>query len=121
MNDDSAYGGIVSADPLSEVRFVRSYIQLVFWPHTLSLYPRLQVAVNGRVLGITDVGFYDNICQLIGQKMVGVERDPGVQLSFAFSGGTKLLISLRREHAVGEEIAMLVDDQGGLMVERYGD
>jgi hypothetical protein len=121
MNADSGYDGIVSADPLSEVRFVRGYIQFVFWPHTLSLYPRLQVAVNGRILGVTDAGFYDNICHLIGQKMVGVTRDPGAELSFAFSGGAKLLVSLRREHAVGEEIAMLADNQGGLTVERYDD
>ena len=118
---DSAYAGIVLADPLSEIRFVHSYIQLVFLPHTLSLYPPLQVAINDRVLGAAEAGFYDNLCHLIGQKMVGAVRDPGVQLSFEFSGGTKLLLSLRREDAVCEEIAMLADSQGGLMVERYDD
>ena len=61
MNADSGYDGILSSDPLSEVRFLRGYIQLVFWPHTLSLYPSLQVSVNGRILGLTDAGFYDSI------------------------------------------------------------
>ena len=118
---DKGYEHLTAADPLSEVRFVHDYIQLVLWPHTLSIYPRLQISVGDRTLRSTDNGFYDSICRLIGQRVVKVERNEKVQLSFHFAGEATLLVSLRPEDAVCEEIAMLTDDKGGLMVERYED
>ncbi|HEX7952656.1 MAG TPA: hypothetical protein VF523_06245 [Burkholderiales bacterium] len=115
------YERLTAAEPLSEVRFVHDYVQLVLWPHTLSLYPKLRMSVGDHTLRSTDQGFYDSICRLIGQRIEKVGREEKVQLSFQFTGGTKLLVSLRPEDAVCEEVAMLSDDKGGLLVERYDD
>ena len=118
---DAAYEVLAQADPLSEIRFVHDYLQLVFWPHTLSLYPKLEVHAGGRRLTSSDNGYFDSICRLIGQKLVAVTREEKMRLSFRFASGTSLLVSLRPGDAVGPEVAMLADDKGGLMVERYDD
>jgi hypothetical protein len=120
--NDPAYEPLIQAAALSEVRFVHDYVQFVFWPYGLSVYAKVSVSTNGRVLGPRDAGYFDSIYILIGQKLVAVARTEGVELEFEFSGGTSLLVSLRLEEAVGPEVAMLSNENGGhLMVERYGE
>jgi len=120
--NDPAYEALTQASALSEVRFVHDYAQFVFWPYGLSIYGKLSVLTKGLVLRPGDVGYFDSICTLIDQRLVAVTRTEGVQLEFKFSGGTSLLVSLRLEDAVGPEVAMLSNENGGLlMVERYGE
>jgi len=120
--NDVAYECLTQGEPLSEVRFVHDYVQFVLWPHTLSVYPKLRVSSQARMLSPSDPGFYDSICKLIGQKLLKVIRIEGVQLEFTFSNGTTFFVSLRPEDAVGPEIAMLSGtNEAGLMVERYGE
>lgn len=120
--NDLAYEPLTEAAALSEVRFVHDYMQLVFWPYGLSIYAKVIVSTKGRVLFPNDVGYFDSICTLIGQKLVAITRTEGVELEFKFSGGTGILVSLRLEEAVGPEVAMLSHEDGGhLMVERYGE
>ena len=121
MNDPT-YECLTQAGPLSEVRFVHDYVQLVLWTNTLSIYPRLHVSTGERILSSDDSGFYDGICGLIGQSLVAATRVEKVRLEFLFSGGTNLLVSLRPQDAVGPEIAALSDATGAyLMVERHDD
>lgn len=118
---DHAYAVLTEADALSEVRFVHDYFQFIFGPYTLSLYAPFGVVAGERNLMRNDAGYYDCICSLVGQGLVAVTRDGQVQLEFAFSGGTKLLLSLRQEDAVGPEVAQLSCPGGDIMVEVYGD
>lgn len=120
--NDPAYECLTQAEPLSEVRFVHDYVQFIFWPHGLSVYARLCVSNGGRILSSSDARFYDSICTLIGQKLVAVTRVEKIKLELLFSAGTRLIVSLRPEDAVGPEIAMLSEANGAsLMVERYDD
>lgn len=116
---DRAYEGLAKADVLSEVRFVHDYVQLIFEPYTLSLYAPLKVLVGARTLKPTDAGYHNGICLLIGQTLTSVFRAKTVQLEFTFSGGTKLLVSLRQEDANGPEVAELSRPGGPIMVEGY--
>lgn len=113
-----AYAALANAQPLSEVRFVRDYLQLVFEPYTLTIYARLSVEIERRVLDRSALGFCDCVCRLIGERVVRVERDDGVRLSIVFSDGTRLMVSLRDDDAVAPEVAMLTDDRGFMMVDR---
>ena len=117
-----AYERLTETEPVSEVRFVQDYVQFVLGPHTLSVYPKLRVSIGKRVLSPADSGFYDCVCTLIGQNLVAATRIEKVQLEFLFSRGTKLLVSLRPEDAVGPEIGVLSETTGAdLIVERYDD
>ncbi len=116
---DHAYASLINTDALSEVRVVHDYIQFIFGPHTLSLYAPLSVVAGARTLTRNDAGYYDCICSLVGQSLVAVVRDGRVQLEFVFSGGTKLMLSLRQEDAVGPEVAQLSRLGGDIMVEGY--
>lgn len=62
---------------------------------------------------------YDGICSLIGQKLLVVGRDVGVHLEFIFSGGDRILVSLREEDAVGPEAAALLGPNNQILVENY--
>jgi len=116
---DRAYERLAKAIALSEVRFVHDYVQFIWEPHTLSLYAPLRVLAEGRPLARSDVGFCDSICSLIGQSLTAVTRQEHEQLEFAFSNGTKVLVSLRSEDAVGPEVAQLSTPGGEIMVEGY--
>ncbi len=118
---DHAYASLTNTHALSEVRVVHDYIQFIFGPYTLSLYAPLSVVAGGRPLTRNDAGYYDCICSLLGQSLVAVAREGRVQLEFAFSDGTKLLVSLRQEDAVGPEVAQLSRLGGDIMVEGYDD
>jgi hypothetical protein len=116
---DRAYTRLAKENSLSEVRFVHDYVQFFFEPHILSLYAPLQVLADGRSLARKDIGFYDNICSLIGQRLIAVTRQEFEWLEFAFSNGTKVVVSLRSEAAVGPEAAELFTPGGEIMVEGY--
>ena len=116
---DQAYARLAGANALSEVRFVHDYVQFIFEPHTLSLYAPLRVVAAGRILARGDVGYYDNICSLIGETLAAVTRQEREQLEFAFSNGTKVALSLCSEDAAGPEVAELSTLDGEIMVEGY--
>lgn len=122
MATGTGYDELITGDACSEVRFVRDYVQIVFWPLTLSVYSPIQVQLTGRgSLNRTDVGFFDAICGLIGQRIVDTARIEKTQMSLQFEDGTVLHFSLRPSDVTGPEIAQLSDDKGFLMVERYGE
>lgn len=116
---DRAYIRLAKANALSEVRFVHDYVQFIFEPHTLSLYAPLHVLTDGHALARGNVGYYDSICSLIGQNLTDVTRHERKRLEFAFSNGTKVILSLRSEDAAGPEIAELSTPSGEIMVEGY--
>jgi hypothetical protein len=116
---DRAYIRLAKANTLSEVRFVHDYVQFIFEPHTLSLYAPLHISTEGRALARGDVGYYERICSLIGENLADVTRYKRKQLEFAFSNGTKVILSLRTEDAAGPEIAELSTSGGEIMVEGY--
>lgn len=116
---DPDYVPLSKANALSEVRFVHDYVQFVFEPHTLSLYAPLRVFAEGHSLVRGDIGYFDSICCLVGQSLVGVTRKERERLEFAFSNRTTVALSLRGEDAVGPEAAALSTPGGEIMVEGY--
>jgi hypothetical protein len=118
----TGYDELLTADSLSEIRFVHEYVQFVFWPLTLSVYANVGATSAGVSLHQSDSGYYDTICRLIGQKIVRIERNDNVEMTLQFSGGAVLSISLVPTANSGPEIAMLSDQRGvTLMVEQYGE
>lgn len=116
---DQAYERLAKENALTEVRLVHDYVQFIFGPHTLSLYAPLRVRAEGRLLSRNDVGFHDSICSLIGQTLIDIARQEREQLEFAFSNGTKVVVSLRSDDAMGPEVAQLSTLGGKIMVEGY--
>ena len=122
MDTGTGYDELLTADLLSEVRFVHEYVQFVFWPLTLSVYASINATTGGRSLQQSDLGYYDVICRLIGQKIVQIERVDNVEMTLRFTNGAVLGISLVPTAHSGPEIAMLSGEGGApLMVEQYGE
>lgn len=122
MATETGYDELITGDTCSEVRFVHDYMQMVFGPLTLSVYSPIQVQLTGRgLLNRADIGFFDAICGLIGQRIVDTARIEKIQMSLQFESGTVLHFSLRPSDVTGPEIAQLSDDKGCLMVERCGE
>ena len=117
----TGYDELLTADSLSEVRFVHEYVQFVFWPLTLSVYASINATSGGATLHQADAGYYDAICRLIGQKIVAIERNDNVEMTLKFAAGAILGISLVPTANSGPEVATLSDQSGTLMVEQYGD
>ena len=98
---------------LSAITFVRDYIQLHFDGPILNLYvwPNVKSSTFGRFEHNTS-GYRDALCGQIGKLVVAAVIDPTNQISLHFDNDTVISISLNREHRIGEEAAMLQDENG---------
>ena len=85
--------------PLSQVVFVRDYLQLVFEDEVLSVYNLASLVLHGSEIHQESTGFCDGLVSLIGQRAVQIELAEQCALSLAFAGGAVL-------HVLGCESAV---------------
>jgi hypothetical protein len=106
---------LLDAEPLSQVVFIHNYIQLVFQGMSFNLYGAVTLYRSGCTLMRKDVGFCDELCRLIDQRVVSTTSEYGQYAAITFSGGTTVSVSVRPEDNVGPE-AFYLGDNKGLMV-----
>jgi len=78
--------------PLSEVRFVQDYVQLVFQDGTLSVYNEATVCSDGKRFSTGEPGFTDALVQLIGRRPESVRQDPETILKIHFDDGSTFAV-----------------------------
>ena len=100
------------AEPLSQVVFVHNYVQFRFQDVVLSVFSRLTVTSDGRVLNRPDPGFCDALVKLIEKRVAATEYSEGKHMRLTFTGGSVVSVSLRGEDAMGPELFLL--DRPGL-------
>jgi hypothetical protein len=67
---------LIDNEPLSQVVFVRDYVQLVFQDTTLSVYCSMSVALRRDSIGWHGPGWCDALVALIGQSVTSVDYLP---------------------------------------------
>ncbi len=87
---------------LTSVEFVLDYIQFRFEGSCLTTLILPSVSVNGHTLQAGSTGYYDQVCSLIGQQVLGVEVATE-ELVVLFSGSACLSVSLKDENYPGPE------------------
>jgi hypothetical protein len=112
---------------LSQVWFVRDYVQLMFeddgLTRSLQFFVWPVVNLRGKRFIFGDPGYRDSLCSFIDQSVVGTEEAHSSGLVLHFDQGT-LEMNPSVEELVGPEIAMLHElgtHRGGWMVWRPGE
>ena len=108
----------MDAEPMSQVVFVHDYIQLVFQGTYFNLYNAVTIHRDNRTLRRNDLGFCDELCHLIGQRVVDTSTEAGQFTSVAFGNGTRVSVSLRAEDGNGPEAFELGNNKGTFCVEQ---
>ena len=106
---------LLKAPPLSEIRFVHDYIQLVFDEYTLNVYNAPRLLVDDQVIERPEDGFCDRLVDLIGQRVTAVVCEPDVADTFVFGGGASLSIRLDESSWHGPE-SFSLSGPGDLLV-----
>lgn len=109
---------LMDAKPLSQVVFVHDYVQFVFQNTYFNLYNPVTVGLGDRTLSRNDLGFCDELCRLIGHRVVDTSTEVGRVASVEFENGTRVSVSLRTEDATGPEAFELGDNKGTCVVQQ---
>jgi hypothetical protein len=107
---------LLKSSPLSQVIFVHDYIQLIFESIGLSIFNKVELHSDGKVLQRKDLGFCDPLVSLIDQPVAKIEIEIDKDFSITFENLTTLVISLHPNDAIGPEAFQLVDGQGVIIV-----
>jgi hypothetical protein len=84
---------LLPSDPLSQVVFVHSYLQLVFQDSCFSIYNPSTLRVRDTILTFGQPGFADDIVALIGQGLSSVSLDGEDSISLIFKTGAVLSVA----------------------------
>lgn len=95
--------GLCPVELLSEVAFVRDYIQLVFQSQSFSIYNRAQLTQSGLTLTQGDQGFCDVLVGLIGRSVLQAHSNEQYKLVLEFENGEKFLVPSAAEYVCGPE------------------
>lgn len=100
--------GLQDLEPLSQVRFVHNYIQLLFQEEIVTIIniPELHLP-NGEVLARNAVGFCDALVGQIDQRLADTDLKDGCSCTFTFANGVKLVVPLTSDAARGPEAVEL--------------
>ena len=107
---------LLDAEPLSQVVFIHDYIQLVFNGMHFNLYGAVTVHHAGRTLLRKDTGFCDELCGLIGQRIIDTSTEERQYAAVTFEKGMTVAVSVRTEDNVGPEAFSLGDNKGLMVV-----
>jgi hypothetical protein len=110
--NESLLNKLVNGRELASVTFVRGYLQLNFDGPYLNIYTAPELGFSGLTIKQDDPGFYDNLCKLVGKKVVSAKEFSGVCLIVNFEGDVFLKVSLDPEKRQAAEAAMLQDGKG---------
>src|SRR5215204_1308489 len=93
----------LEGEELGAIIFVRDYLQLNFDGPLLTLlvWPRLRD--QAQVLGISDVGYRDKLCQQIGKVVQAIDENSREEVTIQFSDGTELIIPTAEPERCGPE------------------
>jgi hypothetical protein len=112
MHNNSLLNKLIDQRELASITFVRGYLQLNFDGPRLDVYQMPEIGYAGSMTKANQIGYYDNLCKLVGKKVASVKEFPGVCLMLTFEDETFLRISLKPEDRVCAEAAMLQDIGG---------
>jgi hypothetical protein len=102
--------------PLSEVRFVHDYVQLVFQDECFSIYNAFSLHQSGRSLREGEPGFADALVGLIGQSATTAPH--GGPLRIVFQGGTEIRVLVGLGNEGGPEAFQFSRNGVALIVEQ---
>ncbi len=91
-------------EPLSEIRFLHDYLQLIFQECLLTINndPEIRLA-NGQVIRRYSAGFCDVLAGLIGENVKTALLVENERCSIEFTGGVELVIPLTKGSAKAAE------------------
>src|SRR6202795_3929834 len=99
----ASFKAIFTTDPLSQVKFVHDYIQLVFQSSHISFYNPVTIHLPERPLLRNDIGFCDHLVALIEKRVIDVRSEPKKSLDLHFENRWIVSLSLQPEHYSGPE------------------
>lgn len=109
-------GPLAPVAPLTEVRFVHDYLQLVFEGECFSIFNRSALKHDGTTLLEGEPGFTDSLISLIGQR--ATTEPSGLPLSIMFENGDELRVLVGIGNEGGPEAFQFSRDGNLLIVEQ---
>ncbi|GAB2564186.1 hypothetical protein ISP15_04930 [Dyella jejuensis] len=103
---------LIELHELAFVTIMRGYLQLNFDGPYLNVYTMPEIGEDGASIKLTDMGYYDRLCRLVGKKVISAKEFPGICLILAFEGDVFLRISLKPEDRQCAEAVMLQGENG---------
>ena len=97
---------------MSSVEFVMDYIQLHFNGSTLTTFTCPQIHMPDRALCVTDTGYRDALCSLIGAAVTNTQVHSDELLRICFTDDREITVSLGVADAVGPEYAYFTSPTG---------
>jgi hypothetical protein len=90
------------------VTVIHDYIQFLFEGIILNTYTLPKIRTETKVLSLTDYGYYDEICSLIGKKVISAYEDKEEKnIIIQFNNYIYVIVSLKDEDRSCAEAATL--------------
>ena len=99
----------IKGEQLSAVTFVQDYVQLSFDGPTLTCITRPVVVAADKRFDFGALGYRDQLCELIGHRVLAGTVVPGERLKLDFTHGCSLLVSLKADAYRAAEAVLFSD------------
>lgn len=111
-NGEFASLSTLVGDRLIGVQFIMDYLKLNFDAAEMTILSAIQVSTAGLVSRSFQAGFRDQICSLIGSKILEATGVRDKYLELKFEGDASICISLKPEDREGPETVMFETKSG---------
>lgn len=107
----------IIGEQLSSIEFIHDYLQFHFQDKTFTCYIWPKIIYSGLEITNGDIDYKNKLCTFIGKSVLDVYIVEKIELSFIFTDGNKITISLDPNNpAIVSEIAILSDQENNWSV-----
>jgi hypothetical protein len=107
----------IIGEHLSSIEFIHDYLQLHFQDKTCTCYIWPKIIFSGLEITKRDIDYKNKLCNFIGKIVLDVYMAEKIELSFIFTDGNKITISLDPNNPeIVSEIAILSDQENNWSV-----